>query len=82
MGKKTQRAVLLNKDGDISTFINKEDFNNFLNEFLKISKKKMTLPPTAFEKTLIVAKPIEENNKKKNTADTMDKKLKPKNKKK
>lgn len=64
MGKTTRRAVLLNKDGD-SRFINKEDFKNFLNEFLKISKKKMASPPTAFEKALIVAKPHEEMKKKK-----------------
>lgn len=58
MVKKTNRAVLINKDED--PYINKEDLKQFLKEFLKASKNQMASPPTKFEKALIIAKPIEE----------------------
>jgi len=60
MGRKTtRRTVLLNK-ADKSKYINKEDFKEFLKEFLKASKEQIASPPTAFEKALILAKPTEE----------------------
>lgn len=67
MGRKTaRRAVLLNR-GDKSKYINKEDFKEFLKEFLKASGKQISSPPTAFEKALILAKPTEEIQKRKLT---------------
>jgi len=63
MGRNTaRRAVLLNK-GDKSKYINKEDFKEFLKEFLKASKEQIASPPTAFEKALILAKPTEEKKR-------------------
>lgn len=63
MGKTTKRAILLNKNGGGSKFIKKEDFKDFIEEFLTISKKKMTSPPTEFEKAMIMATPLEETKK-------------------
>jgi hypothetical protein len=56
----------LNKDtgDDPSHLVDKEDFTKFLNAFLKIPKKKMVSPPTAYEKALIVARPLGDLKKK------------------
>lgn len=64
MGRTKKRAVLLNKDDDESRHIHKEDFKDFIKEFIKISKKQMASPPTDYEKALIVARPQEELKRK------------------
>lgn len=63
MVRRTKRATLINKDKAIE-YINKEEFKEFLKDFLKVSKKKMASPPTELEKALIVSKPLEEIRKK------------------
>ena len=56
MVKKTVRAL---------PQINKEDFKEFLKEFLaQTNKKDMTLPPTHLEMAMIVGKPSADKKKK------------------
>lgn len=59
MGVKTKRATLINKN-DKTSYMNNEDFKEFLKEFLKSSKKQIASPPTEFERALIISKPIEQ----------------------
>ena len=52
-----KRAVRLDAAKE-NRHINKEDFKEFLREFLKVANKNKTLPPTQLEKAMIVGRPI------------------------